>query len=80
MTFVIFISLLCSILCYFLARKKERNKIVALFAGFLFGIFAIIYYLIVGKPKKICPYCGMKIPKEAKICPYCHREFDLIQK
>ena len=79
MIFII-LWLIFGVLCYLLAEKKGRNKITGFFVGLLFGVFAVVYYLVVGKPKKTCPYCGMKIPREAKVCPYCHKEFDLIKK
>jgi hypothetical protein len=38
-----------SIVCYQLAKGKNRNTGAAAVTGFLFGIFAVIYYLCVGK-------------------------------
>lgn len=38
-------------LCYKIAENNNRNPIIATALGVLFGIFAVIGYLIVGKPK-----------------------------
>ena len=35
-----------AILCYAVAEKKGRNKLIAFGLGILFGIFSLIYYLI----------------------------------
>ncbi|RKX67699.1 hypothetical protein DRP43_06320 [candidate division TA06 bacterium] len=69
MWFIIF-PLIFALLCLYIAEKKGRDKWLGFLLGFLFGIFALIGYLIVKKVKK-CPACGQKIPFEAKICPYC---------
>ena len=80
MGIVMILWLIFGAVCYLLAKKKGRNKIIGFFAGILFGFFALIYYLIIGEPKKICPFCKKKIDKGAIVCPYCQREFDVIQK
>ena len=35
--------------CYAIAKNKNRNEWVALTCGILFGIFALIYYIVVDK-------------------------------
>lgn len=35
--------------CYLLAKEKNRNTAVAAIMGCLFGIFALIYYIVVDK-------------------------------
>ena len=40
----------CAALCYAIAESKNRDQVVALCMGFLFGIFAVIGYVIL--PKK----------------------------
>jgi hypothetical protein len=67
-------------LCYWLAEKKGRNKVIGFFAGFLFGIFAIIYYLAVSETGKVCPFCKERIKEDATVCPHCQRELDVIKK
>lgn len=37
--------------CYYLAKKKNYNTNLAIVLGVLFGIFALIGYLIVGEKK-----------------------------
>ena len=76
----IIIWLIFGVICYLLAKKKGRNEKVGLFVGTVFGIFALIYYLLVGRAKKVCPFCKKKIDKDAIVCPYCQREFDVIKK
>lgn len=36
-------------ICYYLAKEKNRNTGLAAIMGCLFGIFALIYYIAVGK-------------------------------
>ena len=43
------IWLLCGFVCYMIAQKKNRNEWLAALLGCLFGILAIIGYLIVSK-------------------------------
>jgi hypothetical protein len=48
----ILLWILCGVVCYFIAQKNGRNEWLALVLGALFGLLAIIGYLIAGKPKK----------------------------
>ena len=48
MEFLIF-WLIFAFACFMLAKKKNRNEWLAAFMGFVFGIFALIYYLVVDK-------------------------------
>lgn len=50
MEFVIF-WLLFGGCCFAIAKNKNRNEWVALICGILFGIFALIYYIVVDKKK-----------------------------
>lgn len=45
----VIIWLLCGVVCYLIAQKKNRNVWLAAALGCLFGIFAIIGYALVGK-------------------------------
>ena len=45
----IIIWLLCGFVCYMIAQKNGRNEWLGALLGCLFGIFAIIGYLIAGK-------------------------------
>ena len=47
----IIIWLLCGFGCYMIAQKNGRNEWLGALLGCLFGVFAIIGYLIAGKPK-----------------------------
>ena len=47
MDFIIW--LLCGFVCYMIAQKNGRNEWLGALLGCLFGIFAIIGYLIAGK-------------------------------
>ena len=38
--------LVSAIVCYFLAKKQNRNKAIAVALGMAIGVFALIYYLI----------------------------------
>jgi hypothetical protein len=40
--------ILWSVLCYNLATQKHRNGALAIIAGLVFGIFAVLYYATVG--------------------------------
>lgn len=50
---VIVISIVLAVINYLIAENNGRNKGLAALWGFLFGIFAIIVYLIMGKKKKV---------------------------
>ena len=43
-TLVIWIA--SAIICYALSKDKEKNVYIAIAMGLLFGIFAVIYYLL----------------------------------
>ena len=45
----IILCVLFGAVCYFLAKEKNRDTTVAAIIGGLFGIFALIYYLVVDK-------------------------------
>ena len=72
--------LLFGALCYWLAEKQGRDKRIAFVVGFIFGILGLIYYLIAGEKKEICPFCKEKIKKGATVCPHCQREINVIRK
>ena len=38
--------------CFAIAKNKNRNEWVALGCGVLFGVFALIYYIVVDKKKE----------------------------
>ncbi len=48
----ILIWIVMAVICYVIAEKNGRNKWLALVLGLLFSIFAVVSYLIAGKPKK----------------------------
>jgi hypothetical protein len=41
---IIVINIVWIVLCYNLARDKGKDTSMAIFAGLIFGIFAVIYY------------------------------------
>lgn len=47
--FYVLIATLLAVLTAILAEKQGRNKWLALFLGFIFGIFALLGYLIAGE-------------------------------
>lgn len=53
MSFIIWVG--CVIACYYLAKDKNRNTTTAAICGLLFGVFAVIYYLCVGR-KEVFDY------------------------
>lgn len=46
---VIIIWALFGYISYGMAKSRNRDPILGLFAGLLFGVFAILYYLLAGK-------------------------------
>lgn len=46
---VIIVNVLWIFLCYSMAKKNGRNKELAILLGLLFGVFAVIGYVIAGK-------------------------------
>ena len=49
---IFFIWTACAVVCYNLAKAKNREAGVAAVCGFFFGIFALIYYCAVPKLEK----------------------------
>lgn len=49
----IIIALAMGFFCYTLAKDKNRDTTIAFICGVLFGVFALIYYLIVGKKENM---------------------------
>lgn len=47
LTFILWI--LCGFICYKIAEKNNRDKIIAVIIGILTGIFGILGYLIISK-------------------------------
>lgn len=43
---------LCALGCYKIAEKNHRDTTIAAIMGFIFGIFAIIVYALIGEPKQ----------------------------
>ncbi len=50
--FIVLSWLVCGFLCFFIADARGRNPILGFFAGTIFGIFAILYYVIAGDTSK----------------------------
>lgn len=46
---VFLVWILCGIVCYLLAKNKNRNEWIGALLGVLFGVFAVIGYAVVGK-------------------------------
>ena len=49
---VFFCWLCIVVLCALIAKDKNRNIGIAILCGVLFGIFALIYYCVVGKKEQ----------------------------
>ena len=49
----IIIWMICGFVCYLIAEKQKRNVWLAAILGCIFGIIAIIGYLIAGDKKQI---------------------------
>lgn len=48
MIIYLFIALLFAAICYRMAEKRGRNPVMGAIGGALFGILAVVYYLIAG--------------------------------
>jgi len=46
---LIILWILFGIGCWAIAKNKNRDEATAFICGCLFGIFALVYYLVVGK-------------------------------
>ena len=46
------ICALCAVACYNIAEKNHRDTTIAVIMGFIFSIFAIIVYALMGEPKQ----------------------------
>jgi len=73
MTFAI-IAITIIVISALLAKYKERSVGLAIVSAVFFGIFTIIYYLIVSKLKE-CPKCKMKVKETALTCYHCGHSF-----
>ena len=60
-------------LCYMIAEKNGRSTGLAICLGILFGIFAVIGYLIAGTANK-CRFCHEGIKPNALICKHCGKQ------
>lgn len=52
MILTIYILIAIAVLCTLIAKEKNRNPWLGFLSGLFFGIFALIYYLAVGKKEK----------------------------
>jgi hypothetical protein len=71
----IIIWIACTILCAVLADKQGRSVVLGAVLGLLFGVFALIGYLIAGSAAK-CNSCRKSVHPEATICPHCRTPID----
>lgn len=46
-------AVIWAVVCYRMAERRHRDPTLAVIAGLLFGIFAVVYYLIVGDKNKV---------------------------
>ena len=70
---LIIIWLFEALICYALAKEKNRDKWWGFLMGIVFGVFAIIYYCCCSK-LAICPNCGKAIKTDSRICPHCNKK------
>ena len=61
------------LVCYKLAENKGRDKNMGFLVGFLFGIFALLYYLCCGEMAE-CLHCKKRIKATARICHFCGKK------
>jgi len=73
---VVISAVFWGVICFLLARKKERKEGIAFFMGLIFGLFAFLYYVFCKSGGKICPKCQKRISLKAEICPYCRTKFN----
>jgi cytochrome bd-type quinol oxidase subunit 1 len=59
-------SIIWAVVCYYMARRRGRDVYYALSAGLVFGIFAILYYFIVGDSKALRSQKSLEKPKKQK--------------
>jgi RNA polymerase subunit RPABC4/transcription elongation factor Spt4 len=81
MFFVIFILyfLIIMLPSMLLAERKKRSVFLAFIGSLLFGIFALIYYIVVGtytpKISFNCTECNAKVGEDDEFCPSCGAKF-----
>jgi len=70
------------VVCYFLAKRQNRNIGIAIALGMAFGVLALVYYLVISAKRSHsegadyvkCKECGEIFVDSKKFCPGCKRE------
>jgi len=74
--------IISGIICVYIAKKKNKNYYIAFAVGYIFSIFAVIYYLLTSAQKVSsygevllkCNECGEIFKESKKVCPGCKAE------
>jgi len=74
--------IISGIICVYIAKKKNKNHYMAFVVGYIFSIFAVIYYLLTpaqkvssyGEVLLKCKECGEIFKESKKVCPGCKLE------
>jgi hypothetical protein len=53
------------------ARVRGFSAIAGVVLGAIFGIFAVLLFLVRGQNQKKCPQCSEWVRADAKICKHC---------
>ena len=74
--------LICGVVCYFLAKKRNKNERLAFALGFLLGIFALAHHIFIAARGSTsergdyvkCKECDEIFVNTKKFCPKCKQK------
>ena len=87
-TIILIYIFLWMIPCMIIASAKNRSVGNAFLASLFFGLFALIYYIFVGRKEEskdedsktfTCDGCGAEVDEDAEFCPKCGAKFDEVE-
>ena len=76
------LSIVSAVLCYYLAKKKNKNEKLAAAMGLIFSVFALVYYIFVaarGSSSEsgeyvTCTECKEVFVSSKLFCPKCKKK------
>ena len=67
---IFLVAIIGAVLCWYIAKQKNRNEGFAALWGFLFPLPALIVYSLL-EPYAYCPHCKSRIKTNSNVCWKC---------